>query len=68
MDKERPSDVDGLFWCDYNPSTIVPMVPLPDNGVPDKPACWGEFTGEALEKTWVVFWGYSLNLRFENGI
>ena len=22
-------------------------VPLPDNGVPDKPACWGEFTGEA---------------------
>ena len=22
------------------------VVPLPDNGVSDKPACWGEFTGE----------------------
>ena len=36
-----------LFLCCYNPSTIVPMVPLPDNGVPAKPVLWGEFTGEA---------------------
>jgi len=24
-------------------------VPLPDNGVPAKPALWGEFTGEARD-------------------
>jgi len=36
-----------IFLCNYNPSTIVPMVPLPNNGVPDEPVRWGNSTREA---------------------
>ena len=38
---------DKSHWIGDNPSTIVPMVPLPNNGVPDEPVRWGNSTREA---------------------
>ena len=38
---------DKSHFVGSNPSTIVPMVPLPNNGVPDEPVRWGNSTREA---------------------